>query len=67
MINAALILETASSDRALASNYRDSARALADAYQTMAATASLGDATKFQATVDATNTQVETMKTLCGD
>ncbi|WP_234708303.1 hypothetical protein [Mycolicibacter arupensis] len=67
MINAALILETASSDQALASNYRDAARALADAYQTMAATASLGDATKFQAAVDATNTQVETMKALCGD
>ncbi|MGV0748096.1 hypothetical protein [Mycolicibacter minnesotensis] len=67
MINGALILESAAADPALAANYRDAARALADAYQTMAATGSLGDDEKFKATVDATNARVGAMKNLCGD
>ncbi|MGB3334385.1 MAG: hypothetical protein WBA79_16430 [Mycobacterium sp.] len=67
MINGALMLENAAADPALATEYRDAARALAAAYQTMAATGSLGDSGKFQATVDATNANVAVMKELCGE
>lgn len=67
MINGALILESAAADPALATNFRDAARALADAYQTMAATGSLGNDEEYRATVDATNAKVGAMKDLCGD
>lgn len=67
MINGALILESAAADPALATNFRDAARALADSYQTMAATGSLGDNEKYKATVDATNAKVGAMNDLCGD
>lgn len=67
MINGALILESAAAEPALATDFRDAARALADAYQTMAATGSLGDNEKYKATVDATNAKVGAMNDLCGD
>lgn len=67
MINGALMLDNAAADPALASKYRDAAHALATAYQTTAATGSLGDAAKYQAAMDSTNAKVGTMEELCGE
>lgn len=67
LINGALMLETAASDPALAAKDREAARALAAAYQNMAATGSLADAAKYQAAIEATNAKVGTMEELCGE
>ncbi|MEZ0382935.1 MULTISPECIES: hypothetical protein [Mycobacteriaceae] len=67
MINGALMLETAARDPALAGEYRDAARALAAAYQNMAATGSLADPAKYQVAIDATNAKVGKMEELCGE
>jgi len=69
MANGALILETAARNPALETKYRDAARDLAHAYQTMAAKGTNGMSTpdQWQATVDDTNAKDRAMKGLCGD
>lgn len=67
MINGALMLETAAADPALAAKDRDATRALAAAYQNMAATGSLADAAKYQTATETTNAKVGTMEELCGE
>lgn len=69
MVNGALILETAASNPAIDSKYRDAAHALAISYQTMAAmgTKNMSTPEQWQSTVDNTNAKTEVMEGLCGD
>ncbi|MCV7087466.1 hypothetical protein [Mycolicibacter hiberniae] len=67
MVNGALILETAASDPAIDSKYREAARELADSYRTMAASGSIGGPDEYQDLINITNAKLSTMKSLCGD
>lgn len=69
MINAALVLDSAATDPALDSKYRDAARALAVTYQTTAAIGTKGMATTegFREAVDDSNAKELVLKDLCGD
>ncbi|CAJ1495837.1 hypothetical protein [[Mycobacterium] holstebronense] len=67
--NGALILETAAADPALEPEYRDAARDLARAYQTLVAVATgkEGDDPALGAAINDANAKTRVMHELCGD
>ncbi len=69
LVNGALILETAASNPALESTYRDAANAVVQAYESLGVESSSGRAgdSGFDSAVDAANTKEHFLKDLCGD
>lgn len=69
LVNGALILETAASNAALESTYRDAANAVVQAYESLVVESSSGRAgdSRFDSAVDAVNAKERALRELCGD
>lgn len=69
LVNGALILESAASNPALESTYRDAANAVVQSYESLVVESSSGRAgdSRFDSAVDAVNAKERVLKELCGD
>lgn len=66
LTNGALILEAAAEDPAIDTPYRDSARALATAYQTQAAMGNTATVDQYHVAMEDTTTKTYAMQGICG-
>lgn len=69
LVNGAPILESAASNPALESTYRDAANAVVQSYESLVVESSSGRAgdSRFDSAVDAVNAKERVLKELCGD